>query len=112
MRLGIDLDGVVADFNAGWMRLHTAEFGSELDPAMVDSWNGLHQVGGFADMGEFWRWASPQPHRRSIFRYLDPYPGAVEALRGLKAVLPKWNEAAGEPWTLEDYINWSIQEHL
>ncbi len=32
MRLGIDLDGVVADFNAGWMQMHADEFGTELVP--------------------------------------------------------------------------------
>ena len=54
MRLGIDLDGVVCDFNAGWMRLHMAEFGSKLKPEMVVSWNNLHELGGFADMPAFW----------------------------------------------------------
>ena len=57
MRLGIDLDGVVCDFNAGWMQLHMAEFGSELKPEMVVSWDNLHELGGFADMPAFWRWA-------------------------------------------------------
>ncbi|MFW2333968.1 hypothetical protein [Ilumatobacter sp.] len=28
MRLGIDLDGVVTDFDAGWMQVHADEFGS------------------------------------------------------------------------------------
>lgn len=27
MRLGIDLDGVVTDFDAGWMQVHADEFG-------------------------------------------------------------------------------------
>lgn len=80
MRLGIDLDGVVADFNTGWMQLHADEFGSELLPDMVDSWNCLDRIGGFGDMSEFWAWASPKAHRRSIFRHLEPYPGAIESL--------------------------------
>ena len=37
--------------------------------------------------------------------------GDVGNLKGLRAGMPKWNEAAGEPWTLEDWINWSIEEH-
>lgn len=57
MRLGIDLDGVVADFSAGWMRLHAEESGSELRPDMVETWNSLHRQGGFDDMREFWSWA-------------------------------------------------------
>ena len=85
MRLGIDLDGVVADFNRGWMQLHAEEFGSVLHPDMVDTWDGLHRLGGFGDMDEFWTWAGPKEHRRSIFRHLEPYPTAVESLRKLRA---------------------------
>ncbi len=83
MRLGIDLDGVVADFNTGWMQLHADEFGSNLRPDMVDSWNCLHRLGGFADMQEFWSWAGPTEHRPSIFRHLEPYPDAIGSLRVL-----------------------------
>ena len=28
LRLGIDLDGVIADFNTGWIRLYNQEFGA------------------------------------------------------------------------------------
>jgi hypothetical protein len=66
MRLGIDLDGVVADFNAGWIQLHRNEFGSDLRPEMVTTWDGLHELGGFADMGAFWRWARGNADRPSI----------------------------------------------
>lgn len=83
MRLGIDLDGVVADFNAGWIRLHRDEFGSDLHPEMVRTWDGLHELAGFGDMGAFWRWARGNDDRPSIFRHLDPYPGAIETLRDL-----------------------------
>ena len=37
--------------------------------------------------------------------------GDVESFEGLRANMPRWNDAAGEPWTLEDWINWSITEH-
>ena len=83
MRLGIDLDGVVADFNSGWMRLHANEFGTELTSDMVDSWNCLHRLGGFADMRGFWTWARGTDDRPSIFRHLDTYSGAVESLQEL-----------------------------
>ena len=63
LRLGVDLDGVVCDFNAGWMRLHMEEFGSELQPEMVVTWDNLHELGGFADMESFWRWAQGNADR-------------------------------------------------
>jgi len=37
--------------------------------------------------------------------------GDVESLAGLRANMPKWSEAAGQPWSLEHWINWSIEEH-
>lgn len=37
--------------------------------------------------------------------------GDVESMAGLRAQMPRWNEAAGAPWTLEDTINWSVAEH-
>ena len=35
MRLGIDLDGVVADFNAGWMDRYNEDFDAELIDALM-----------------------------------------------------------------------------
>jgi sulfur-oxidizing protein SoxA len=37
--------------------------------------------------------------------------GDIGAFKGLRAGMPKWNAAAGKPWALEHWINWSIAEH-
>ncbi|MEL6337370.1 MAG: sulfur oxidation c-type cytochrome SoxA, partial [Pseudomonadota bacterium] len=37
--------------------------------------------------------------------------GDPDSLQGLRANMPKWNEAAGQPWSLEHWVNWSIQTH-
>jgi sulfur-oxidizing protein SoxA len=38
--------------------------------------------------------------------------GAVEdSMAGLRAAMPKWNPAVNAPWTIEDWINWSVTEH-
>lgn len=37
--------------------------------------------------------------------------GDVSELAGLRAVMPKWSDTAGQPWALEQWINWSIKEH-
>ncbi|MEO0429014.1 MAG: sulfur oxidation c-type cytochrome SoxA [Pseudomonadota bacterium] len=34
-----------------------------------------------------------------------------EAMAGFRADMPRWNEVAGKPWSLEHWINWSITEH-
>lgn len=82
MRLGIDLDGVVAQFHKGWMGRHADEFGSALDPSMVLGWDGLDRLGGFADMDAFWTWFR-NGDGPSSFRHLEPYPGAIETLERL-----------------------------
>lgn len=82
MRLGIDLDGVVAQFNRGWMARHAQEFGTALDPTMVVEWNSLHQLGGFPHMESFWDWFR-NGDGPSGFRHLEPYPTAVETINRL-----------------------------
>jgi 5'(3')-deoxyribonucleotidase len=113
MRLGIDLDGVVADFNAGWIRLHRDEFGSDLRPEMVTTWDGLHELGGFADMRAFWRWARGSDERPSIFRHLDPYPGAVETLRELDGAGHEIVIVTTKPrWARTDTFRWLADHDL
>jgi 5'(3')-deoxyribonucleotidase len=107
MRLGIDLDGVVADFNAGWIKLHRDEFGSDLHPDMVTTWDGLHTLGGFADMGAFWRWARGSAERPSIFRHLDPYPDALDTLLQLDRAGHDVVIVTTKPaWARSDTLRW------
>jgi 5'(3')-deoxyribonucleotidase len=80
LRLGIDLDGVVADFNAGWIERYNAQFGSELLPEHVDIWDAPTLLTHFTNMSEFWTWARTAGGGASIFRVLQPYHGAIEAL--------------------------------
>jgi 5'(3')-deoxyribonucleotidase len=84
LRLGIDLDGVVADFNAGWIAKYNESFGTRLTPDHVDVWDAPTVLTHFTDMGEFWTWARSSGGGASIFRVLEPYHGAVEALGRLQ----------------------------
>jgi uncharacterized HAD superfamily protein len=79
MRLGIDLDGVVANFTHGWMTFYNREFGSSLLFEDSKRWNDLVDLTHFANIGEFWKWSSDLDGR-SVFYHLEPFPGAVEAL--------------------------------
>ena len=111
LRLGIDLDGVVCDFNAGWMELHKAEFGSDLVPEMVVTWDNLHELGGFKDMNAFWRWAQGNDDRPSIFRHLQPFPNAVETLHKLRDIGHKVVIVTAKPrWAISDTLRW-IADH-
>jgi 5'(3')-deoxyribonucleotidase len=82
MRLGIDLDGVVANFTQGWMYFYNREFGTTLTVEDSQRWNDLVDLTHFDNMGEFWNWSSDLDGR-SVFWHLEPFPGAVEALRSL-----------------------------
>lgn len=107
LRLGIDLDGVVADFNAGWMELHNAEFGGHLTADLVTSWDGLHRLGGFDDMDAFWSWARGNDTRPSIFRHLDLLPDALDTLRSLAADGHRIVIVSTKPdWAVHETLHW------
>ncbi|HSM43381.1 MAG TPA: hypothetical protein VK969_00030 [Acidimicrobiia bacterium] len=82
MRLGIDLDGVVANFTKGWMYFYNREFGTELVVEDSRNWGDLVDLTHFGDIDEFWNWSSDLDGR-SVFWHLEPFPGAVEALHEL-----------------------------
>jgi uncharacterized protein len=82
MRLGIDLDGVVANFTKGWIDFYNRDFGTGLVVESAVEWDGLTDLTHFEDMGEFWRWSSDLDGR-SLFWHLETFAGAVEALHAL-----------------------------
>jgi 5'(3')-deoxyribonucleotidase len=82
VRLGIDLDGVVANFTKGWIDFYNRDFGTELTPDQVVTWDGVTEITHFEKMSEFWRWSSDLDGR-SLFWHLEPFPDALEALHRL-----------------------------
>jgi 5'(3')-deoxyribonucleotidase len=80
--LGVDLDGVVANFYAGMRPVAAEWLGVPLDsltPAPsygLDEWN-LTSAGTYEDLHRF------AVTQRSLFRELAPIPGAAAALRRL-----------------------------
>lgn len=101
------MDGVICDFNAGWMEQHKAEFGSDLRPEMVDTWDNLHELGGFADMAAFWRWARGSAERPSVFRHLEPFPQALETLLALRDDGHQIVIVTAKPrWAVPDTLRW------
>lgn len=113
LRLGIDLDGVVADFNAGWIRRYNDEHQAELTADMVTGWDGLHRLTHFEDMAAFWRWAANEEHLASIFRHLDPYPGAVETIRRLNRAGHDIVIITAKPeWAIHDTFEWLADHRI
>jgi 5'(3')-deoxyribonucleotidase len=112
MRLGIDLDGVVADFDGAWIDRYNAEFNTAITPDAVSHWDVYPEITHFADMRAFWRWVR-RDDGPGIFRRLQPYDGAIAALHDLHqarhhiAVLtsrPQWAAADTSAWITEHQI--------
>lgn len=110
LRLGIDLDGVVADFSGGWIELYNAEFGADLHRDQITSWGSAPQITHFKHMGEFWAWAM-RMDGGSLFRHLPVYPDAVEVLESLAMWGHEIVILTSKPdWAVHDTFEW-IAEH-
>ncbi len=110
MRLGIDLDGVVANFTEGWMSFYNREFGTSLVFEDSRTWGDLVNLTHFAHIGEFWHWASDLDGH-SVFRHLDTFPGAVDALKELVGEGHEIVVITSKPsFAVEDTYQW-IEEH-
>ena len=110
MRLGIDLDGVVADFNSGWISNYVAQFGGHIPEDALIEWNGIPSLTHFEDMAEFWDWARDL-NGATVFRHLEPYPGALEALAELDGRGHDIVVITTKPhWAISDTYAW-LAEH-
>lgn len=103
LRIGIDLDGVVADFNQGWTRAWNDQQGTSLTPADVDGWDVLPTLTGLPSMREFWDWAADLGDGRSLFRDLPTFDGALDAVHALVA-------AGHDPVVLTAKPRWAVHD--
>lgn len=111
MRLGIDLDGVVADFNTGWIRRYNTEFKAEVGFDAVTTWNAIPELTHFRDMDEFWRWARDHDGH-TLFRHLETYPGAVQALDRLAQRHDIVIVTTKPDWAIHDTFAWIAQHRI
>jgi 5'(3')-deoxyribonucleotidase len=112
MRLGIDLDGVVADFNAGWIGRYNDEFAAEVPHDAVQVWDGMHDLTHFTDMRAFWDWAKGHG-QGSVFRHLELYAGAEAALRQLDDNGHEIVIITSKPdWAVHDTFAWLADHRI
>jgi len=110
LRLGIDLDGVVADFNIGWMDRYNRQFGTQLHHSQVVKWDGLHRLTHFETMDDFWDWASSGDS--TIFRALPPIPGAVETIAELAEEHRIVIVSSKFDWAIPDTLEWLAEQRI
>jgi 5'(3')-deoxyribonucleotidase len=108
LRLGVDMDGVITDFNAGWMARYNREFGTRLRVEQVDRWEGLHELTHFRSMDDFWGWA--RGNGRSVFRDLPVIEGALDSLGRLARRHRVVIISSKFDWAVPDSLAW-LAEH-
>ena len=112
MRLGIDLDGVVANFVRGWMLRYNMDFGTNLTEDQVDRWDAAGDLTHFTDLADFWQWAGASGHGPTVFRNLEPYPDALEALDHLAACHDIVILSMKPDWAAADTYSWLADHRI
>ena len=106
MRIGIDLDGVVADFTKGWTTHYNQEFGKSINEEDEVSWGLSKPLTHFDKEEDFWEWAR-NINGSTIFRNLDTYKGAVETLKDLSLKGHEIIIISSKPWwAVSDTFLW------
>ncbi len=112
MRLGIDLDGVVANFIRGWMLRYNMDFGANLTEDQVTRWDAAGDLTHFDDLSEFWQWAGAAGHGPTVFRNLEPYPGAMGTLHQLAECHDIVILTMKPDWAAADTFAWIADHRL
>ena len=104
MRIGVDLDGVVANFTKGWTKYYEEEFGKKILEVDIQSWGLSEPLTHFKEDLDFWKWAK-DINGSSIFRNLEVYENSVETLNELSKSGHDIVIISSKPW-------WSIHDTL
>jgi 5'(3')-deoxyribonucleotidase len=80
MRLGIDIDGCLANFQLGWSQIYERWYPGELDRSKLDQWDAIVAGTHFEKDADFWEWSDVA----NIWRQLPVMPGAQGGLWELR----------------------------
>ena len=106
MRIGVDLDGVVADFTDGWTSQYEKDFGKEINENDITEWGLAKPLTHFEEEVDFWNWAK-DINGSSIFRSLKAYDNAVGVLVNLSLKGHDIVVISSKPWlSIHDTLMW------
>lgn len=81
MLIGLDIDGVLVDFQGGWLRTYNRWFDRDLRIEDATEWGSLVDLTHFQDEGAFFDWVKDVP---GFWAGLEPIPGALGGVWQLK----------------------------
>jgi 5'(3')-deoxyribonucleotidase len=81
MRIAVDIDNVVEDFQNGWAEEYVLWFDREPDPTRMGQWDALTTATHFETATQFWNWFQAA----NLWAKLPPVPGAQGGLEWMKA---------------------------
>ena len=110
LRVGVDMDGVLTDFNRGWIERYNEDFDVDLQVDQVIRWEGLHRLTHFETMDDFWVWA--RGDGRPIFRDLPPFPDAVETARRMSERHRLIIVSSKFDWAIPDSLAWLADHRI
>ena len=102
MRIGVDLDGVVANFTKGWTTQYEKDFNKKIQPSDITEWGLSKPLTHFEEEIDFWNWAK-DINGSSIFRNLEVYEDSVETLIELSKLGHEIVILSSKPW-------WSVHD--
>jgi 5'(3')-deoxyribonucleotidase len=106
MRIGVDLDGVVANFTKGWTTQYEIDFNKKIQPSDITEWGLSKPLTHFEEEIDFWNWAK-NINGSSIFRNLEVYEDSVETLIELSKLGHEIVILSSKPWwSVHDTFMW------
>ena len=106
MRIGIDLDGVVANFTKGWTTKYKEDFGQQINEEDITEWGLSKPLTHFEKEQDFWDWAR-NINGNTIFRHLEVYDDAIETMKSLSVDGHEIVIISSKPWwTISDTYQW------
>jgi 5'(3')-deoxyribonucleotidase len=105
VKLGLDIDGCLADWVGSTFREHARWFGTKLDPADVKQWADPVTMSGMS-ASELFAWC----REAQVYEKADPIPGAFGGIRALAAAGHTIDFVTHRPeWCVE--ITWEWLQH-